>query len=81
MLGLVLLNISISILSEGIESTLSKFTDYANLTGVTDTLEGCTTIQQDMNRLESWAGRKLMRFNKSKCSVCQWFQGWFGPVS
>jgi len=48
-LGLVLLNISISILSEGIESTLSKFTDYANLTGVTDTLEGCTTIQQDMN--------------------------------
>ena len=36
---------------------------------MTDILEGCATIPQDLDRLESWAGRNLMRFNKSKCRV------------
>ena len=34
-----------------------------------DTPEGCTTIQQDLDRLECWAGRNLMKFNMSKCRV------------
>ena len=56
-------------LDEGIESTLSKFADDTMLGGVAGTPEGCVTTQQDLGRLESWAGRNLMRVDKSKCRV------------
>jgi len=36
---------------------------------VVDTLEGCAVIQQDLNRLESWAQRNLRNFTKGKCRV------------
>ena len=38
------------------------------LRGVADTPESCAAIQQDLDRVESWAERNLM-FNKSKCRV------------
>ena len=56
-------------LGERIEFTLSKFADGLKLTGVADTLGSCAAIQQDLDRLESWAGRNQMRFNKSKCNL------------
>jgi len=58
----VLFNIFINDMDGGIESTLRKSANDTKLGGMSD-------IQQDLVRLESWAERKLMRYNKGKCRV------------
>ncbi|KAK4806616.1 hypothetical protein QYF61_013871 [Mycteria americana] len=64
--GPILLKIFMNDPDDGAECTLSKLADDTKLGGVADTPEGCVAIQRDLDRLEKWADRNLMKFTESQ---------------
>uniref|UniRef100_A0A670HT18 Reverse transcriptase domain-containing protein n=1 Tax=Podarcis muralis TaxID=64176 RepID=A0A670HT18_PODMU len=67
-LGLVLFNIFINDLGDGLKGILIKFAGDTKLGGVANTPEDRITLQNDFDRLENWAKTK-MNFNREKCKV------------
>ncbi|PKU45477.1 rna-directed dna polymerase from mobile element jockey-like [Limosa lapponica baueri] len=65
-LGPTLFNIFISDLDDGIKGTLMKFADDTKVSGEVDSLEGRATLQEDVDRVEEWVNKNLM---KSKTHV------------
>jgi len=68
-LGPVLFNSLISDQGEGTERILGEFAGDTKMGGGVDTPAGCAAIQRDLDRLENWVQKNLMRFNKGKCRV------------
>lgn len=64
-----LFNLFINDLDDGIQHALSKSVDDTNRGELSGTPEGRASIQRDLGRLEGWAKRNPMKFNKSKCRV------------
>jgi len=56
-------------LDDGAECTLSKSADDTKMGGVAGMPEGCAVIWRNLNRLEKFADRNLMKFNKEYCKV------------
>lgn len=63
-LGLVLFNNLTNNLDGRIECTLNKYTDDVRMEGVAGSTEGQEAKQRDLKRLERWADKSLMKFNK-----------------
>ncbi|GAB0184430.1 cAMP-dependent protein kinase inhibitor alpha [Grus japonensis] len=62
----MLFNIFISDLDDGIKCTLMNFVDDTKLSGEVDTSEGRATLQEDLDKLEEWSNKNLMKFHKDK---------------
>lgn len=67
--GLIQFNVSINDLDDGTECTLSESADNKELGGVADIPDGHAATQRDIDRLQKWANKNLMAFNKRKYEV------------
>lgn len=65
----VLFNVFINYLDAAFECTLSKFASDTKLEGAVDSFRGRETLQEDLDRLETWAISNHVKFNKSKCWI------------
>ena len=68
-LGLVLFNIFINDMDEGVQGMLVRSADDTKLGGIGSTLEDRNKIQSYLDRMEHWTESNRMKFNRDKCKV------------
>jgi len=74
-LGVVLFNMFVGDMDNGIKCILSKFADDTKLSDAVDMLEGRVAFQRDLDRLERSVPAYLMKFSETKCKVLHLGQG------
>jgi len=62
----------ISDLDDGTKCTLMNFANDIKVSREVDASEGRATLQEDLDRLEEWANKSLMKFNKENVRTCTW---------
>ena len=65
--GSVLFSSFVNSFSEEIACTLNKLAEDTKLGGAADTLEYGAAIQGDLNKVEKWTNRKVLKITKHKC--------------
>lgn len=65
----ILFNLFINCPNSGIVRSLDKFADDRKIGRFVVGLDSCTNIQRELDNLEKWAKRNLMKFNKGKFNV------------
>lgn len=70
--GPVPFNIFVNDLEEVVQHCLLKFEDETKPRGTINMPEGRAATQRDLGRVEEWANRNLMKFNKDECKVLHW---------
>ncbi|XP_076061759.1 uncharacterized protein LOC143037434 isoform X1 [Oratosquilla oratoria] len=68
-LGPLLFIVYINDIDHGLKSTVSKFADDTKLCGVANDHSNQLDIQEDLDKLQQWSEKWLMKFNTSKCKV------------
>jgi len=68
----VLFSIFINDIDTGIDCILTKFAEDTKHGVAVDIIEGRDTIQRNLDKLDTWAHRNLMMFNKIKVLYFSW---------
>jgi endonuclease/exonuclease/phosphatase family metal-dependent hydrolase len=68
-IGPILFVIYINDLPDAINHTIQLFADDTKLYSKIESVEDCEGMQQDINRLQDWSDKWLLRFHPAKCKV------------
>ena len=68
-IGPILFVIYINDLPEMVEHTIKLFADDTKLFTKVSTIEDCSGLQQDINKLLDWSSKWLLKFHPAKCKV------------
>jgi len=68
-LGPTLFVMYINDLPQQVKTNVRMFADDTKLFARTDTREGTECLQEDLNRLQDWSDKWLLKFHPEKCSV------------